>query len=305
MKWLVINLVLIAALGFAQGYPIRAGNGEVNCTVFGEFKDPYTIAEPGGERNIVLDVDVALVKANATSSSPAHATYSLVDGNDRTYPTREEFTRPLQPGRQLLGFAVPAETIPKTLIIDPSGYLNCGNRFTINFGELTNATNGKVTVLYYGVLNSNINSNLKSTDFDVGITNNGTAKLPISSKNFSLVDQWSWKYASLEHNDYTNEGFKDRELEPNETARIKVSFGSLSPLSRPSRLVYEYSRTNQIVLNIDPEAGLLQNVTTSKGKDCQACSGSAPEPAPDSLAGTIKATKARLAKVRGSLPGAA
>jgi hypothetical protein len=304
MKWLVITLILIAALGFAQGYPIRAGNGEVNCTVFGEFKDPYTIAEPSGERNIVLNVDVALVKANATGS-PAQATYSLVDGNDRTYPTRDEFTRYLQPGRQLLGFAVPAETIPKTLIIDPSGYPTGGNRFTINFGELTNATNGKVTVLYYGVLNSKINSNLKSIDFDVGITNNGTTRLPISPKNFSLVDQWRWKYASLEHNDYTNEGFEDRELKPNETARIKVSFGSMSPLSRPSKLIYEYSRTNPIVLNIDPEAGLLQNVTASKGKDCQACSGSAPEPAPDSLAGTIKATKARLAKVRGSLPGAA
>lgn len=304
MKWPVITLILIAALGFAQGYPIRAGNGAVNCTVFGEFKDPYTIAEPGGERNIVLNVDVALVRANATGS-PAQATYSLVDGNDRTYPTRDEFTRSLLPGRQLLGFAVPAETIPKTLIIDPSGYPNCGNRFTINFGELTNATNGKVTALYYGVLNSKINSNLKSIDFDVGITNNGTTKLPISPKNFSLTDQWGWKYASLEHNDYTNEGFEDKELKPNETARIKVSFGSMSPLSRPSKLIYEYSMTNPIVLNIDPEAGLLQNVTASKGKDCQACSGSAPEPAPDSLAGTIKATKARLAKVRGSLPGAA
>jgi hypothetical protein len=298
-------LLLVIVIGLSSGYPIHAGNGAVNCTVFGEFKDPYTIVEPNGERSIVLNVDVALIKANSTTVSPAQAVYSLVDGNDRTYSTRGEFTRSLQPGRQLLGFAVPAETIPKALIVDPYGYPSEGNRFAINFGELTNATNGNATLLYYGILNSKINSNIKSIDFDVGITDNGTVKMPVSSKNFSLIDQWGWRYASLEHDDYTNNGFANRELKPNETARIKVSFGSMSPQSRPAKLVYECSNTSSIVLNIDPEAGLLQNVTASKGDVCQACSNSAAEPAPTTLAGTIKATKARLAKVRDSLPGAA
>jgi len=302
MRWLGMILVLVFTLGLAYGYPIHAGNGAVNCTIFGEFKDPYTIVEPSGDRNIVLNVDVALIKANSTSSSPAQAVYSLVDGNDRTYSTRDEFTRSLQPGRWLLGFAVPAETIPKTLIVDPTGYISEGNRFAINFGELANATNGKVTLLYYGVLNSKINSNLKSVDFDVGITDNGTVKMPVTSKNFSLIDQWGWKYSSLEH-DYYNNGFADRELKPNETARIKVSFGSMSPLSRPAKLVYESSSTSSIVVNIDPEAGLLRNVTPSKSNSCQACSNSATEPASTTLAGTIKATKARLQKVRENLTG--
>jgi len=305
MRWLGMVLLLVIALDIASGYPIHAGNGAVNCTVFGEFKDPYTIVEPNGEQSIVLNVDVALIKANSTSVSPAKAVYSLVDGNDRTYSTRGEFTRSLQPGRQLLGFAVPAETIPKTLIVDPSGYPSEGNRFAINFGELANATNGNVTLVYYGILNSRIDSKIKSIDFDVGITNNATVKLPVSSKNFSLIDQWGWRYASLEHDSYTNNGFTSRELKPNETSRIKVSFGSMSQLSRPAKLVYECSKTSSIVLNIDPEAGLLQNVTGPKGKVCQACTSSGPEPAPTSLAGTIKATKARLAKVRESLPGAA
>ncbi len=201
LRGTVLLLLLVIALGIASGYPIHAGNGAVNCTVFGEFKDPYTIVEPNGERSIVLNVDVALIKANSTSVSPAQAVYSLVDGNDRTYSTRGEFTRSLQPGRQLLGFAVPAETIPKTLIVDPSGYPSEGNRFAINFGELANATNGNVTLLYYGILNSKIDSNIKSIDFDVGITNNGTVKMPVSSKNFSLIDQWGWRYASLEHDE--------------------------------------------------------------------------------------------------------
>lgn len=304
MKLWGIILLLVMVLGLASGYPIHAGNGAVNCTVFGEFKDPYTIVEPNGERSIVLNVDVALIKANSTYVTPVQAVYSLVDGNDRTYSTRGEFTRSLQPGRQLLGFAVPTETIPKALIVDPSGSPSGGNRFAINFGELTNATNGNVTLLYYGILNSKIDSNIKSIDFDVGITNNGTTKMPVSSKNFSLIDQWGWRYASLEHDDYTNNGFANRELRPNETARVKVSFGSMSPQSRPSKLAYEFSNRSSIVLNIDPEAGLQQNVTSPKGDACQTCSNSATEPAPTTLAGTIKATKARLAKVRESLPGA-
>jgi hypothetical protein len=301
----LLVLLLVIGLGIASGYPMHAGNGAVNCTVFGEFKDPYTIVDANGERSIVLNVDVALIKANSTSGTPAQASYSLVDGNDRTYSTRGEFTRSLQPGRLLLGFAVPAETIPKTLVVDPSGYPSEGNRFVINFGELANATNGNVNLVYYGILNSKINSNVKSIDFDVGITNNGTSNMPVSSKNFSLIDQWGWRYASLVHDDYTNNGFANRELKPNETDRIKVSFGSMSPQSRPAKLVYECSNKSSIVLNIDPEAGLLQNVTASKGNVCQACSNGATEPAPTTLAGTIKATKARLAKVRESLPGAA
>jgi hypothetical protein len=301
MKGLELLLALIIFLYPALGYPIHASNGAVNCTVFGEFKDPYTIVEPNGDKNIVLNVDVALVRANARDGGPIQVAYSLVDGNDKTYQTRGEFTRSLQPGRQLLGFAVPKETIPKTLIVDPSGDPSGGNRFTVNFDEVTNATNGNVTMLYYGVLNSKINSNLKSIDYDIGITNNDTRTLPISSKNFSLIDQWGWRYASLAYNAYTNDGFQDRKLMPNETARIKLSFGSISPLSRPSWLVYEYSNASSIMANIDPEAGLLQYAGASKGNSSNGCCGGATEPAPTSLAGSIKATKARLQKVRENL----
>src|SRR5512137_862950 len=106
VKRLELALALIIFLYPALGYPLHANNGAVNCTVFGEFKDPYTIVEPNGDRNIILNVDVALVKsdANANGDSSAQATYTLIDGNDRPYPTKGEFTRSLQPGRRLLGF---------------------------------------------------------------------------------------------------------------------------------------------------------------------------------------------------------
>jgi hypothetical protein len=311
MKRLEMVLILIICQGVAQGYPIHASNGAFNCTVFGEFKDNYLIVEPNEDRNIVLNVDVSLVKSNGTGSYPAQANYFLVDHDDKTYPTRGEFTRSLRPGRQLLGFAVHPETIPKMLIVVPSGSHGEGDRLAINFGELTNATNGRVNLLYYGVLNSKIESNLKSIDFDIGITNNGTKELPLISKNFSLIDQWGYRYDSLAYNKYSFEGFEGRNLEPKEMARIKVSFVSLSPLSRASKLVYEYSNTSSVVLNIDPEEELLQNVTISKNCSCQSCGDIALKPPAlnssteqsvlSRLSGTLKATRAVLPKSKNFL----
>jgi hypothetical protein len=306
MKRLEIVLILIICQGVVQGYPIHASNGDFNCTVFGEFKDNYLIVEPNVDRNIVLNLDVSLVKSNGTGSYPAQANYFLVDRDDKTYPTRGEFTRSLRPGRQLLAFAVHPETIPKILIVVPTGSSGEGERLAVNFGELINATNGKVNLLYYGVLNSKIASNLKSIDFDIGVTNNGTKEMPLSSKNFSLIDQWGYRYDSLAYNKFSFEGFEGRNLEPKEMARIKVSFGSLSPLSRPSKLVYQYSNTSSVVLNIDSEVD-LQNVTTSKNCSCQSCGDVAPKPPARNssaeqqsilsrLSGTLKATRAVLHK---------
>jgi hypothetical protein len=197
------------------------------------------------------------------------------------------------------------------LIVVPSGSSWEGDRLAINFGELTNATNGSVSLLYYGVLNSKIESNLKSIDFDIGVTNNGTKKLPLSSKNFSLIDQWGYKYDSLAYNKFSFEGFESRNLEPREMARIKVSFGALSPLSRPSKLVYQYSNTSSVVLNIDPEEGLMKNVTISKNCTCQSCGDVAPKPPAENssteqsvlsrLSGKLKATRAVLPKSKNFL----
>lgn len=312
MKFLEMVLIIIICQGVAQGYPIHVTSGVLNCTVYGEFKDNYLIVEPGEDANIVLNVDVSLEKSNGTGSFPANANYFLVDRDDKTYKTRGEFTRSLRPGRQLLGFAVHPETIPKTLIVVPYGNPEEGERLSINFGELTNATNGIVNLLYYGVLNSKTESNLKSIDFDIGITNNGTKKLPLSSKNFTLIDQWGYKYDSLTYNKYSFNSFESRNLEPKEMARIKVSFGSMSPLSRPSKLVYDYSNTSSVVLNIDPEEQ-LQNVTISKNCSCPSCGDISPRPpVADSpkpvlnnstaqsvlsrLSGSLKATRAVLHK---------
>ena len=45
-------------------------------------------------------------------------------------------------------------------------------------------------------------------------------------------------------------------LEPNGTIRAGLIFSSLSPISRPVELVYQYSNNSSLALDIDPESGL-------------------------------------------------
>ena len=59
-------------------------------------------------------------------------------------------------------------------------------------------------------------------------------------------------------------------------------------------LVYRYSNNSSLTMNIDPEAGLVSAIPDKKSCiDCES-----PKEDASSLAGSIKATKARLAKVK-------
>ncbi len=301
MKWLALSLAVFMMLipSVAQGYPIHANNGAINCTIFGAFKEPWSTGNPNADSYVVLNVDLSLTRANTSDKRPIQATYGLTDGNDRVYMMRSEYKRDFQLGRWLIGFVVPRETIAKSLTVglsqDPSG----SDQFSVSFPELSNSSNGNVTLLYYGVLRSWIESNKKTVEFDISVTNNGTTMLPLGAKNFSLVDQWGWKYDSKEYDIYGRKGMSPMDLKPNGTIRSGVVFSPLSSLSRPAELVYNYSNDSTIRLDVDSEAGLHTNLDSAKS--CDECSTPTNEPAPSNLAGSIKATKERLAKVKGNI----
>jgi len=299
MRWYALAWIVILVSGIVQGYPLHGSNGEINCTIFGIFKDPWSSANANADRYAVLNADLSLIRDNASDNTPIQAAYSLTDGNDRVYKASPEYTKDFGSGRRLIGFVVPIETIVKSLIVDLSSDPSKSELFSIPFTELSNSSNGNVTLLYYGVLRSWMASNKRTFEFDIALTNNGTKELPLSAKNFSLVDQWGWKYASKTYDIYGRKGFQAAELEPNETLRSRLVFSPLSPLTRPVELVYEYSNNSSLTLNIDSEAGLRSNVTAPQS--CDECRGSANEPAPGTLAGSIKATKERLAKVKGNI----
>jgi hypothetical protein len=294
MRWLALALFMILLPGIAQDYPLQMSNGIVNCTIFGSFKDPGFSVSSYSDSYSVLVVDTRLTRMNESDNAPIRAAYSLTDGNDRVFQTSAQYIKELQPGRRLIGFVVPKETIAKSLTLDLSQDKTGGEQFSIRFPELVNSSNENVTLLYYGVLRSSIYSNKKTIELDVAITNNGTKKLYLAASNFTLEDQWGWKYESKEYDNSGKKGLSADVLEQNETLRSGLIFNSISPLSRPVELVYTYSNNSSLTMNIDPEAALVSAMPDAKG--CIDCESS--KEAASSLAGSIKATKARLAKVK-------
>jgi hypothetical protein len=301
MRWMRrLAYVLLTALilfGIGGGYPLQGSNGAVNCTIFGIFKDPWSTGNINADRYSVLNIDLSLTRANNSSDiTPIPAAFSLTDGNDRVYRMSPEYTREFQFGRRLIGFMVPKETIAKGLTVDLSANRAGGEQFTIPFPGLSNSSDLLVTLLYYGVLNSWTDSNKRTFEFDISVSNNGTKKLSLGARNFSLIDQWGWRYSGRDRDSYGRTGFPAVVLEPNQTIRSGLLFSSLSPLSRPVELVYQYSGNRSLAINIDSEAGLDSRVAAPQS--CDECGSPSQEPAPSSLAGSIKASKARLAKVK-------
>jgi hypothetical protein len=294
MRWLALALFMILLPGIAQDYPLQMSNGVINCTIFGSFKDPGFSGSSYSDSYSVLVVDARLTRMNESDNAPIRAAYSLTDGNDRVFQTSAQNIKELQLGRRLIGFVVPRETIAKSLTIDLSLDRAGGEQFSVRFPELVNSSNENVTLLYYGVLRSSINSYKKTIELDVAITNNGTEKIVLDANNFTLLDQWGWKYASKEYDNYGKKGMSGTVLEKNETIRSGLIFNSVSPLSRPVELVYRYSNRSSLTMNIDPEAGLVSALPDKKS--CIECE--SPKEDTSSLAGSIKATKARLAKVK-------
>jgi len=294
MRWLALILFMILLPGIAQDYPLQMSNGVVNCTIFGSFKDPGFSGNTYSDSYSVLVVDMRLTRINESNKETIRAAYSLTDGNDRVFQTSTPNIKELQMGRRLIGFVVPRETIAKSLTIDLSQDKTGGEQFSLRFPELVNSSNTNVTLLYYGMLRSGISSNKKTIELDVGVTNNGTKKLVLEASNFTLKDQWGWKYASKEYDDYGRKGMSGTVLVQNETIRSRLIFGFVSPLSRPVELVYKYSNNSSLTMNIDFEGGLISNIPNTK--DCIDCEG--PKEDASSLGGSIKATKARLATVK-------
>ena len=96
-----------------------------------------------------------------------------------------------------------------------------------------------MTLLYYGVLRSW--TELQSKDYCIGHSRDQQRndEIALDAQNFTLKDQWGWKYDSKEYDIYGKKGISAMVLEPNRTIRSGLIFSSLSPLSRPVELVYQ------------------------------------------------------------------
>jgi hypothetical protein len=293
----MLVLAILMAAGCAAAYPVFAGNGAINCTVYGVYKDSYYQGEPFNERLgvCVIYIDLGLLRFNGTSVERIDPGFTLVDGNDRVYKSRTSRMIPLLQGRRLVGFEVPTEAVAKELVIEPSAKRD-GEIFRIELDKPANASNEMVVLTYYGILNSMTIKNRKSITLDVGLTNNWSVPLTISKENFTLLDQWGWIYNSTE-------GSAKRELKVNETSRTWVTFSSLSPLSRPKELIYDYAGKMQLSIPLEePERNLSIMSAVEQPiepeETCNVCGKDAAPVDQGSMKGKVAAARERLSKVK-------
>ncbi|NYT01333.1 MAG: hypothetical protein GKC10_01015 [Methanosarcinales archaeon] len=294
MKALGMALALLLMASFASGYPLYGGNGDVNCTIYGAYKGSLNPGDSNYEKNMILYIDLGLYGQNSSRPRPAPARCILVDGNDRVYNANSELGRELQAGRTILGFTVPKEAIIKRLIIDPR--VGGGERFTVDWDALPQASNDNATFTYYGVVGFRTETTRKYVSFDIGVTNNDSKVLTVHPSDFVLLDQWGWVYQC-------HEGFEPMELRSNQSMRNRLYFTEMSPLSRPVQLVFNSTTPLIIVLDdgLIGSAGALEGGTVAgySGSPCSS-RGAAPAeavPDPNSVKGKVAAARERLSSV--------
>ena len=247
MRLIALAFALVLALGFAQAYPLSGGTASVNCTLFGATKIPVPGTDPNATvQNYVLKVDVGLLGTR-------NATFELVDSKDKVYSPDPSFSRKFEPNtasfiRQLLGFVVPKDALFKLFKVSPS----VGDPFAIKWWKTPKKNQGDLILRYYGVVDNRMNPNEQSVTYEVGIQNNGTNSMAISPLNFTLLDQSGWEY-------YTMYGFSQSYLGPKNSTKVKVNFSSLSVLSKPTALAFDYLTSNQIVFDLDKDTGPLSD----------------------------------------------
>lgn len=245
MRLIALAFALVLGFGFAQAYPLTGGTASVNCTLFGATKVPVPGIDPNATvQNYVLKVDVGLLGTR-------NATFELVDSKDKVYSPDPSMSWTFQPVsdsyiRQTLAFVIPKDTLFKLFKVAPSD----GDPFAIKWWRTPKKIQGDVILRYYGVVDTRTNPNDQSVTYEVGIQNNGTNSMTINPLNFTLLDQSGWEY-------YTMYGFGQIYLGPKNSTKVKVNFSSLSYLSRPVALAFDYLTNNQIVFDLDKDTGPL------------------------------------------------
>lgn len=247
MRLIPLAFALVLALGLAQAYPLAGGTAAVNCTLFGATKVPVPGTDPNAPvKNYVLKVDVGLLGTR-------NATFELVDSKDRVYSPDPSKSWTLQPTsesyvRQILGFVVPSDALFKLFKVSPSA----GDPFSIKWWKTPKKTVGDLILRYYGVVDTRMRPNEQSVTYEIGIQNNGTNSMAITPLNFTLLDQSGWEY-------YTTYGFSPTYLGPRNSTKVRLNFSSLSYLSKPSLLAFDYLTGNQMVFDLDKDTGPLSD----------------------------------------------
>ncbi|MDD5735874.1 MAG: hypothetical protein PHQ39_10465 [Methanothrix soehngenii] len=230
LRYSGVILALMLLVTGAEAFPLTSQSDQANITVFGVILDD----QDDQTTNVLVDVG----KAKGTSLASA----SLVDTEDKFYNAYDGyFDSGYSAGRFFISFRVPKGTVIKRLKFEPMlpGHVT-GIPFSIDWEAVPEVSDGTLLMKMYGVRSADYYiENEKVWTFDIKITNNGSEILPISAKDFCIVDQFGWKYDGKDHVDESGGRYvASGQLTPGESMRFDVALSGISGLSRPATLVY-------------------------------------------------------------------
>jgi hypothetical protein len=222
MKYIAAIVLLALTLGLAQGVPLQSGNENVTAVLFNAIRLPS--AE--NQNETILELDLSLLGTD-------DAKFELIDSKDNPYSP--VLYGNLERGRQLLYFKIPEYALFKLFRITPPE----GGPIDINWWETPKGTKGDLVLRYYGLIDwvNGAPTNPQDIVYQVSLFNQ-SSPLSVALDNFTLLDQWRWPYIP------TN-------IETLENYRINLIFENLSPLSKPTFLVYDYTGPNEIFIDLE------------------------------------------------------
>jgi len=234
MRWQIILLFIALALWVScvSAFPLSGASGQASITVFG------TIGVNLGEDMTRIYVDVGAPNGYMGS-------VSLVDDEDKFYNpgnANSPFSANIGWGKDrfFIPFDVPKGTVIKRLKFEPEFNGNLGEPFSINWESIPEVSDDSLKLKMYGVRSNNpdiriqLGPNQKAWTFDVKLTNNLTTNMPVSVKDFSMVDQYDWVYDEPYRVGSVDLG----QLTSGESMRFDLAF-TTSGLSRPVMLKYK------------------------------------------------------------------
>lgn len=232
---------------FKNAYPFPIKSADV--TIFGVIQDETGVNGYSHDKQKIY-IDVAAL---------GDYTVNLVDVEDRYYESNMD-TRARE--RRFLTFELPKDIKVKKIRLEPTRYYQKGgspivfdlkldqlgsvSRNTIERADF-NSSKNDIYIEVYGIAQENDyyqSSESLSVDLviDLKVTNNGANELPLDLNDFSLVDQFGWKYPASSYDGSSNLG----SLLQGESRRFDLLIPDLSILSDPVILKYKTLEINVV-----------------------------------------------------------
>lgn len=253
IELIIVALAVVLLLGTSEGYPIQGSNGVVSSVIFDGFKNPIEDS-PG---NSTLSLDLGITRG-------VNVSLALMDDQDQVYYPDVNLSSPLQPGRLLIVFVIPTNSSPVAMNITP----DVGDPFLMMWEDPAKYTNGVANFRFHGLSQWQIASIGQILTIDISLSNNGTSgDIIMGPENFTIVDQWGWRYIA-------DQDFDPVTLNPKTKIRRDITFSSLSPRSRPVLVQYDYSTDHSITIRLDCSLDCLGSDETTEAAPEQTSTGS-------------------------------